>query len=209
MTGAEGAAAVLAVAAAALLAGLAPQRLLAGLRDGPTPRGAGWGLSLAAAAAGLATLAVAARFAPPGAATGLALLAVTLTAMALIDLTWLVIPDLHVAMVAALALVGPLAPPLVEAASGAALAGGLLWLVRFGYQRLRGREGLGLGDVKLMAAIGALVGPHDVLWVLVGGAFIGIVLILSGRAAAGGMAPLGAAVAAPALVAACLARWPG
>jgi leader peptidase (prepilin peptidase)/N-methyltransferase len=37
----------------------------------------------------------------------------------------------------------------------AALAAGLLLLVRLVYQRLRGREGLGLGDVKLAGVAGA------------------------------------------------------
>ena len=39
------------------------------------------------------------------------------------------------------------------------LAGGIsLWLVRALYFRVRGREGLGLGDVKLAAAAGAWIG---------------------------------------------------
>ncbi len=41
------------------------------------------------------------------------------------------------------------------ALSRAALAAGLLMLVRLAYRYLRGREGLGLGDVKLAAAAGA------------------------------------------------------
>jgi leader peptidase (prepilin peptidase)/N-methyltransferase len=41
------------------------------------------------------------------------------------------------------------------ALSRAALAAGLLMLVRLAYRHLRGREGLGLGDVKLAAAAGA------------------------------------------------------
>ncbi len=39
--------------------------------------------------------------------------------------------------------------------SRAALAAGLFFLVRIAYRRFRGREGLGLGDVKLAAAAGA------------------------------------------------------
>ena len=37
----------------------------------------------------------------------------------------------------------------------AAFAAGLFLLVRIAYRRLRGRDGLGLGDVKLAAAAGA------------------------------------------------------
>jgi leader peptidase (prepilin peptidase)/N-methyltransferase len=43
----------------------------------------------------------------------------------------------------------------LTALSRAALAAGLLLLVRLAYQRLRGREGLGLGDVKLAGVAGA------------------------------------------------------
>jgi leader peptidase (prepilin peptidase)/N-methyltransferase len=43
----------------------------------------------------------------------------------------------------------------LPALSRAALAAGLLLLVRFAYQWLRGREGLGLGDVKLAGVAGA------------------------------------------------------
>ncbi len=39
--------------------------------------------------------------------------------------------------------------------SRAAFAAGLFFLVRIAYRRFRGREGLGLGDVKLAAAAGA------------------------------------------------------
>jgi leader peptidase (prepilin peptidase)/N-methyltransferase len=41
------------------------------------------------------------------------------------------------------------------AAGGALVVGAALWLVRWIYMRLRGREGIGLGDVKLATAIGA------------------------------------------------------
>jgi leader peptidase (prepilin peptidase)/N-methyltransferase len=42
------------------------------------------------------------------------------------------------------------------------LVGATLWLVRWTYARLRHREGIGLGDVKLAAAIGAWL-PLDVV----------------------------------------------
>ena len=44
-------------------------------------------------------------------------------------------------------------------ALAAAVAYGALWALAAGYRRLRGREGLGMGDAKLLAAGGAWLGP--------------------------------------------------
>ncbi|MGH9679792.1 MAG: prepilin peptidase, partial [Candidatus Acidiferrales bacterium] len=46
----------------------------------------------------------------------------------------------------------------MDGVMGALAGSGLLWLVSEGYFRLRGREGMGLGDVKMMAAVGAFLG---------------------------------------------------
>ncbi|MBI3706779.1 MAG: prepilin peptidase [Proteobacteria bacterium] len=90
------------------------------------------------------------------------LLGAVLLALSVIDVRHLVLPDPLVVTVAALglasAVVEPAAMGLGDAAAGAALAGGLLWLLREGFRRLRGVVGLGLGDVKLAAAGGLWVG---------------------------------------------------
>jgi leader peptidase (prepilin peptidase)/N-methyltransferase len=69
----------------------------------------------------------------------------------------------------------------VDAVLGAIVGSGLLWVVAEGYFRVRGREGMGLGDVKMMAAVGAFLGlKRTLLTVLVGsllGSVIGILLI--------------------------------
>ena len=49
----------------------------------------------------------------------------------------------------------------VDHVIGAFLGGAALWLVRDAHFRLRGYEGLGLGDVKLAAAGGAWAGWHN------------------------------------------------
>jgi leader peptidase (prepilin peptidase)/N-methyltransferase len=68
-----------------------------------------------------------------------------------------------------------------DAALGALAGSGLLWIVAEGYFRIRGREGMGLGDVKMMAAVGAFLGlKRTMLTVLLGsllGSVIGIFLI--------------------------------
>ena len=81
-----------------------------------------------------------------------------LLALALADLRHRVLPD---ALTLALVLFGlavASASPGQDVAgavlSGAAGAGAFA-LLRLGYRHLRGREGMGLGDVKLMAGIGA------------------------------------------------------
>ena len=47
---------------------------------------------------------------------------------------------------------------LLDALIGSALGSGLLWFVSEAYFRLRGREGMGLGDVKMMLMAGAFLG---------------------------------------------------
>lgn len=49
-------------------------------------------------------------------------------------------------------------PAWSEALLGAAAGGGLLLGVARGYARIRGEEGLGMGDVKMLAMIGAFLG---------------------------------------------------
>jgi leader peptidase (prepilin peptidase)/N-methyltransferase len=58
-----------------------------------------------------------------------------------------------------------------------AIAGYLsLWLVAYCYRRLREREGLGLGDAKLLAAGGAWVGASGLPTVVAGGAIAALVV---------------------------------
>jgi leader peptidase (prepilin peptidase)/N-methyltransferase len=72
-----------------------------------------------------------------------------------------------------------------DAALGAITGSGLLWLVAEGYFRLRGREGMGLGDVKMMAAVGAFLGLKRTLMTILAGSLlgsvIGLVLIAASR----------------------------
>lgn len=188
------------VAAASAVSVIAPRRLLrlscgAEVRPGLIAR-----LGVISAGAGGVMLMGSSSTAGLADAVLLALLTTVLTAMALIDARYLVIPDLHPAMIALIGLAGPAGP--VGSLWGALLGGGLLWLVREGYSRARGGEGLGLGDVKLVAAIGMVVGPLYVLWVIVGGAVLGLVWAVLGSKAEDRRTPFGTALAAPAILAA-------
>ncbi len=81
----------------------------------------------------------------------------------------------------------PPAPTLsfADALLGAAVGSGLLWLVSEAYFRLRGREGMGFGDVKMMLMVGAFLGvKRTLLTILAGsllGSILGIAFILSRR----------------------------
>jgi leader peptidase (prepilin peptidase)/N-methyltransferase len=67
-------------------------------------------------------------------------------------------------------------PSLVDSALGVVCGGGILYAVAFGYHALTGREGMGGGDIKLLAMIGAFVGWRGVLVTLVLGSFTGAVV---------------------------------
>lgn len=75
-----------------------------------------------------------------------------------------------------------------EGLLGAGIGYGFPWLIGEIYYRVTGREGLGLGDSKLLAVIGALLGWKGVFVSLFGGALIGsvigIVVLARARAAA-------------------------
>lgn len=66
-------------------------------------------------------------------------------------------------------------------AMGAALGFGVLWAVSMLYRKLRGRDGLGLGDAKLLAAGGAWCGPFAVSWIVLLGAGLALVCLILPR----------------------------
>jgi leader peptidase (prepilin peptidase) / N-methyltransferase len=72
---------------------------------------------------------------------------------------------------------------ILDGILGAAFGSFLLWGLAAGYKLVRGHEGMGMGDVKMMAMIGAFLGLRGTfLTLLVGsllGSVIGIVLIVA------------------------------
>ena len=65
---------------------------------------------------------------------------------------------------------------LTDALIGAAFGSGVLWLVSEAYFRLRGREGMGLGDVKMMLMAGAFLGIKRTFLTIFAGAMLGSVI---------------------------------
>jgi len=72
---------------------------------------------------------------------------------------------------------------VLEGLLGAAFGGFLLWGMAAGYRLLRGHEGMGMGDVKMIAMIGAFLGLRGTfLTLLVGsllGSLIGVGLVVA------------------------------
>jgi leader peptidase (prepilin peptidase)/N-methyltransferase len=59
---------------------------------------------------------------------------------------------------------------------GTLVGGGILWVVAWGYALATGREGMGGGDIKLLAMIGAFLGWQGVLLSLLLASFIGSIV---------------------------------
>ena len=96
-------------------------------------------------------------------------------------------------------------PGLIDCLIGAALGAAILGLIRWGWKRATGVEGMGLGDVKMIAMIGAFLGWRQVWVVLflssVVGAVIGIALTVAGGKTMQSRLPFGTFLALAALIA--------
>ncbi len=142
-----------------------------------------------------------------------------LLAVALIDLDFRIIPDeislggLAIGLFARGFTFEGIGAGLV----GALIGGGSLWLVAVGYRKATGIDGLGGGDVKLAAMIGAFLGWPGVFLTIfgaaIGGSIVGLLLIALRRGDRRTALPFGTFLA-PAAVFVALAgpslwRWYG
>jgi leader peptidase (prepilin peptidase) / N-methyltransferase len=63
--------------------------------------------------------------------------------------------------------------PFTDALYGVLVGGGVLFVIAYGYQLITKREGMGGGDIKLLAMIGSFTGVKGVIFALIGGSLIG------------------------------------
>jgi leader peptidase (prepilin peptidase)/N-methyltransferase len=68
---------------------------------------------------------------------------------------------------------------ILDSLLGIIAGGGSLYLVALGYHLITGQEGMGGGDIKLLAMIGAVVGWQGIVFTIFAGSFIGCAIGLS------------------------------
>lgn len=139
-----------------------------------------------AATGGLAVLALV-RFGPTPAALVAFVFTAALLLITVIDFDHRFIPDevslpgIVVGLAASFLSSAAWGVGPVDALAGVAVGGGVLWAVAWTYERSTGVEGMGYGDVKLLAMIGAFLGWQAVPIVLViasiAGSVVGLGLI--------------------------------
>lgn len=82
---------------------------------------------------------------------------------------------------------GLLSIPVVYALIGSLVSAGSVLLIALVYSRVRGVEGFGMGDIKLLAVMGLFLGPYSLLVLLIGSVFGAVYGVIASRAAAEGM----------------------
>ena len=115
------------------------------------------------------------------ATAALALFAWALVVITFIDLDHRIIPDVISLPGTMLGLAFSFVPGFprpVDSAVGVAIGAGFLFLVLYAYEKIMGEEGMGLGDVKLLAMIGAFLGwqalPVTILVSSLTGSLVGV-----------------------------------
>ena len=151
---------------------------------------------------------VAWRFGASAAAAGAMIFVWTMIALAFIDLDTFYLPDnltLPLLWTGLLFNIGATFTDLTSAVIGAAAGYLVLWTVFWAYKLATGKEGMGYGDFKLLAAIGAWLGwkmlPLVILLSSFVGAVIGIALIVLARRGRNVPIPFGPYLALAGLIA--------
>ncbi len=168
-----------------------------------------WRYPIVELLSGLLLLLLARRVESPVLLVPQAAFLLSLLAIAWIDLDTQTIPDVVTIPGVGLGLAASLfSPPGIAGALLGALCGGVsLWLVGALYERATGVPGMGGGDVKLAAMMGAFLGVGGVFGAIflasLAGSVFGVLLIARGKGSRRTAIPFGTFLA-PAAIALCL-----
>ncbi len=156
---------------------------------------------------GLLFAAIGWRFGPQPVALLWCAFAATLVAASLVDWDTTLLPDnitLPLLWAGLLASWWGATLPLPDAVLGAAAGYLSLWSVYWLFKLATGKEGMGYGDFKLLAALGAWLGPQMLLPIILGasalGALIGVGMKLTSALREGRFVPFGPFLAGGGLV---------
>ncbi|MEZ4754949.1 MAG: A24 family peptidase, partial [Bdellovibrionota bacterium] len=122
----------------------------------------------------------------------------SLIVMSFIDIDYYILPDMITLTGTTIGLIlagineftgyigEPFSANALDALFGILVGAGILFFVSEVYFRLRKIEGLGMGDVKLLAMVGALFGPEAAIYTIMLGSIIGTIfgvtiIILKGK----------------------------
>ncbi len=142
-----------------------------------------WRYPLVELATGVLSAAVAWHFGPTLATVGALVLTWALIALTFIDYDHQLLPDnltLPLLWLGLVFNVGAVYAPLAAAVIGAIAGYVSLWLVYQLFKLVTGREGMGYGDFKLYAALGAWLGWQQLPLIILLSSFLGAIVGLAG-----------------------------
>lgn len=103
----------------------------------------------------------------------------TLIICSFIDFDHMILPDVFTLSGIVIGLVGALLNPernFIDALAGVLVGGGFLWAISAIYFQLRKQEGMGGGDIKLLAWIGAVLGWQAIPFTILSSSLIGTIV---------------------------------
>lgn len=131
----------------------------------------------------------------------------SLVVVSFIDLDHMILPDVFTLSGIVIGLMGAVLNPereLLSAVAGVLMGGGFLWTIAYLYLVFRKEEGMGGGDIKLLAWIGAVLGwtsiPFVILVSSVLGSLVGLALAVRHRAGLKSVIPFGPYLALAAVI---------
>lgn len=138
-----------------------------------------WRYPLVELLTGLLFAGVALRYGNSFSTFELCYLMFALVIVSCVDFDRMILPDLFTVSGCVLGLIGSLFNPnrnLADSITGLFLGGFILWSIAYVYAFVRNEEGMGGGDVKLLAWIGSVLGWKAVIFVLLGSSLLGSVV---------------------------------